>query len=93
MLAFYMNICGFLCAHWHVILRGNIAPSIKYNTKLVAAAYNIILAGFEHNVFSILGHLSLVIRKYLCEILLKIVQNFFHYVPDQHARNLVKVAK
>lgn len=31
--------------------------------------------------------------KYLCEILLKIVQSFFHCVPDQCARDLVKVAQ
>lgn len=41
----------------------------------------------------ILDHLSSVIMNYLCEILLKIVQNFFLCVPDGCARNLVKVAK
>lgn len=46
-------------------------PSIKYNIKLVAAAYNIIPAGFEHYSCGVQGHLSFVILKYLCEILYK----------------------
>lgn len=93
MLEFYMNIWHFFCAQWHVILKIDSVPSVKNNIKLVAVAYNVLPAGFEHKLYSILGHLSLVIMEYLCEILLKIVQNFFHCVPDRRARNLVKVAK
>lgn len=37
MLASYVNVWGFFCAQWRVILRSNTVPPIKYNTKLVAA--------------------------------------------------------
>lgn len=44
-------------------------PSIKYNVKLVTAAYYIIPAGFEYLLYSVLGHFLLVIMRNLCEIL------------------------
>lgn len=66
-----MNIWGYFCAPWHVILKINIVPSIKYDIKLVAVAYNILPAGFEHKLYSILGHLFLVIVEYCVRFYLK----------------------
>jgi len=51
MLAFYIIFGVFFCAQWQVIHSSNTVPSIKYNVKLVAVAYHIIPAGFEHRLY------------------------------------------
>lgn len=80
------------CAHGHVILRSNIMPSIKYNVKLVTAAYSIIPAEFEYHLYSVLGHLLLVIMRNLCEILCKLYRTSFLVFQMSLQETWVKVA-
>lgn len=67
-------------------------PSIRYNLKFLPAAN--ILSPQDLDIFSTLSLVIYLLSS--CNVgvrfLLKLVQNFFHCVPDQCARNVVQAA-